>query len=648
MPYTLETKDGIVIPNVPDNVDPNGEEAKSLVMAARQQRDQSSNDEGFMQQAGSMATGMADIAGAGIYGGAKQMGEGLSMLGGFQGVGTDSMPQSISNAQAMGDKYMPDYQLGADAQNLPNMAGNLYNEYMPDSFKQHIDGALSVAKPWMEDALNLGNTMGDNVHDSMMDTAGRLRDKGYGGMADFQTEGANILATGARMVPDTAASIVGGMAARPLGALMPDDLSVNSMKALTEVTNQPTPSAMAVSAATESNQIPALIQQSANPKKAAIRGRLESRNAPSSEAGLMLTEGGRVVNDPMSAHFDDEFLQVLKTIGNEDREKFNEMLDIKEHGKMFPLEEGANRPSDVSGQSLMNRIDIITDVNRASGEAIDGVAESLRGSPVDFEPSINKFLSSLEKKGATYNPELGELEFTEKSILGRNPAAASLLNEIVDYMQVGGNPDAFDVHELKRFIDDQVTYGKTSNKGSSATADGILKTLRFDIDGALDGKFPEYDKVNTDYSKTIGALNEIDRIAGPQIDIEGVNPEKAVGNLMRRIMSNAQSATALRNSLTEIDEMAKSYGGEFGDNLSAQAYFANELDARLGSSSKTSAQGIVESGALNAASNAADMAGALDTTMFMTRAALKRLKKNKATTQQEKFDKMRELLNREQ
>ena len=38
MPYTIRTKDGIEIPNVPDNVDKNSPQARALVQAERAKR----------------------------------------------------------------------------------------------------------------------------------------------------------------------------------------------------------------------------------------------------------------------------------------------------------------------------------------------------------------------------------------------------------------------------------------------------------------------------------------------------------------------------------------------------------------------------------------------------------------------------------
>jgi|TARA_R110000744_G_C19353826_1_gene560659 hypothetical protein len=558
------------------------------------------------------ASGIADLAGAGAYSGLQQGMEGLSMLGGLRGIGTNSMPQSIENAQAM-TAAMPEYNLGDNGRRVMGALSDAYEEYMPDK-----------AKPWAEAAMTLGESSGDWVLDKT---------------------GSPLAATATRMIPDTMAAVLGGGAARSGGALLPDGIPDKAILNATDLTNQPAGGGVLSKVMSDIPKTPAIVQQTLSPKKASIRGRLEAGTSPASEANLMLDGFGKVVKDPMSAYFDDEFLHVIKSLGPEDKKKVLEMTQLKEHGIEFPLMEGDGRPSNVAGASLMERIDIIREVNEFSGRQIDIEARNLKGQPVDFSQPVSEFLEALESKGATYNKETRSLNFTEKSIIGRNPAAKALLNEIVDYMSVDEAIDASGVHDLKRFIDDQVAYGKSSQQGSSATADKIIKKLRAGVDSVLDNKFPAYDKANTDYSKTIKALTNIKDISG-KADLEADSAGNAAGILMRRIMSNATSGTNLRDSMSNLDSLANEYGGGFKDSLSTQSYYANKLDRDFGASAKTSFQGQNEAGILATAVDGVSVAGQLDPTFFMTTQALKRLKKNKKITTKEKFAKIYELLGR--
>ncbi len=100
-------------------------------------------------------------------------------------------------------------------------------------------------------------------------------------------------------------------------------------------------------------------------------------------------------------------------------------------------------------------------------------------------------------------------------------------------------PDAYELHRMKRFIDEQVAYGKVG-EGLTGKSESVLKSLRRDIDSALDNKFESYDKANTMYSDTIQALDDIQTVAGKRMDLSGENANKALGTLMRRVLGNAQ------------------------------------------------------------------------------------------------------------
>ncbi|MFQ5519094.1 MAG: hypothetical protein ACE5E3_03735 [Mariprofundus sp.] len=157
----------------------------------------------------------------------------------------------------------------------------------------------------------------------------------------------------------------------------------------------------------------------------------------------------------------------------------------------------------------------------------------------------------------------------------------------------GKAPDAYDVHRAKRFISSQVSYGKQS-KGLSAGAENIVKRLRRNLDQALDAQFPEYKKVNDVYGSARSAIDNIQRAAGSSVKMEGANADKALGTVLRRVLSNTQSRVNLIDSMAEVDQVLKTAGKKTGDDLVAQAMFADELDRMFGAAARTSLKGQVE------------------------------------------------------
>ena len=138
----------------------------------------------------------------------------------------------------------------------------------------------------------------------------------------------------------------------------------------------------------------------------------------------------------------------------------------------------------------------------------------------------------------------------------------------------GANPDAFELHRMKRFIDEVVTYGK-AGEGLTGKTERILKQLRTNLDSTLDDAFPAYNEANTIYADTIGALDALQDVAGRKMDLFGPNADKATGTLLRRMMSNAQSRVNLVDAVDNLEVVAKRYGSKFGDDISTQMLFVH-------------------------------------------------------------------------
>jgi hypothetical protein len=159
----------------------------------------------------------------------------------------------------------------------------------------------------------------------------------------------------------------------------------------------------------------------------------------------------------------------------------------------------------------------------------------------------------------------------------------------------GATPDAHELHRMKRYIDEIVTYGK-EGEGLKGKTERILKSLRRDLDDTLDSNFPDYNTANTTYADTVGALDAFQDVAGKKMDLFGVNADKATGTLLRRMMSNAQSRVNLVDAVDTLESISKKYGGQFTDDISSQMLFVDELDNVFGSVARTSLAGETAKG----------------------------------------------------
>ena len=211
---------------------------------------------------------------------------------------------------------------------------------------------------------------------------------------------------------------------------------------------------------------------------------------------------------------------------------------------------------------------------------------------------------------------------------------------------------------MKKFIDEQVTFGKSA-EGLSGKTESVLKNLRRNLDKTLDSTFTEYDRVNTTFAETIGAIDALQDVAGKKLDLTGKSADEATGQLLRRVMSNAQSRVNLVDALDQIEGVATKFkdrrigsAGEFllegpaaarrgfDDDLLSQVLFADELDKVFGSTARTSFKGQIEQ-AVGRAGGAVTPGGQQN---LIVEAAGKLAEKARGINQENAFKSIKELL----
>ena len=199
--------------------------------------------------------------------------------------------------------------------------------------------------------------------------------------------------------------------------------------------------------------------------------------------------------------------------------------------------------------------------------------------------------------GITLNDDLTP-NFTGSDIEGLKAPEAAIKRLVNRMGQNGGAPDAYEMHRLKRYIDETVSYGK-AGEGLTGKTQSIMKSLRRNLDGILDDMSPEYNRVNTTYSDTIEALNSFQEAMGRSTNLSSRNADKAVGVKLRSIMSKSQQRAKLLDSIDELESVSFRYGAIFDDSLLPQVMFVEDLDDVFGTGSRTSFKGEITRGINN-------------------------------------------------
>lgn len=337
-------------------------------------------------------------------------------------------------------------------------------------------------------------------------------------------------------------------------------------------------------------------------------------------AGKVKTD--RIAKEAIDRGMDEGTAAVVKGSSATDKQKMLKMLDIMEKSKKNKLYSVNNRPSDVAGESLMERVGYIKNVNQAAGRKLDRVAQSLKGQPVDYQKPVDQFLSDLQGMDVKIDPQTMKLDF-QGSVLEGLPGPQRTINRVMLRMRATKTPDAFDLHRMKKFLDEGLDFDKSKGTGLTKRVEATLKSLRHNLDEALDTQFPEYNTVNTAYSETKNAVNMLQKGVGPSVNLSSDLADKSTGKALRKVLSNYSSRENLMDALEEVDRVAKTYSTKpslskeigpfigagktmpkFEDDLTAQILFADELDDIFGSNARTSFRSEVARGGKQAAKDA--------------------------------------------
>lgn len=310
----------------------------------------------------------------------------------------------------------------------------------------------------------------------------------------------------------------------------------------------------------------------------------------------MVDGAGKVVKDKKAIEtikqgFDEGVVSTIKGSSDIDKRRMLQMVDKLEKGKKNALYSAKNRPADVAGDSLLRKVDFVKKNNSDAGKQLDVVAKRLKGKNVDVSSAVNTFLKDAENMGVTFDDKL--VPNFEGSNIETIAPARKLIKDLTSRIRRNENPDAFQSHEFKKFIDENVSFGKRK-AGLGGKTESIAKKLRKNIDEVLDSEFPDYNEANTRYSDTIGVLDSLQDASGSKVNLFGPNAEKAMGTVLRRLMSNTQSRVNLMDSIKDVEAVSRKYGGDFGDDILTQMLFADELDAMFGSPARTSFQGEIK------------------------------------------------------
>ncbi len=247
-------------------------------------------------------------------------------------------------------------------------------------------------------------------------------------------------------------------------------------------------------------------------------------------------------------------------------------------------------PFEIVGRPIVDRLKTLDTQVKKFALQLDSVAQDLKGVTVgDVSKIDDTVVSGLNKLQIGVNKE--GLDFVGSSLEGVGNSG-TIVNNVFKRLQTAR--DAFDLHNLKKYIDANVSYGKRV-EGLDSGAESLLKTWRKAIDDTLDTQFEAYNKVNTELAKRISPIEELKGLLknADGLDTDLLN-EKA-GILARRITSAAPSNPEIKQVLRNLDSFTSGKGKTLGKIENLQDLY-NILNKYYDIAPKTGFQNLTKEG----------------------------------------------------
>lgn len=283
--------------------------------------------------------------------------------------------------------------------------------------------------------------------------------------------------------------------------------------------------------------------------------------------------------------------------------KTPEAKTLIETVKNFAIGKSKTSPFEVVGRPIVTRLKTLDEQVKNFASELDTVAQNLKGKVVnDLTKIQGSVLDGLDKLQIRIAD--GGLDFTGSTLEGIGNSGKIIDNV---YKRIEKANDAFDLHNLKKYIDANVSYGKRV-EGLDAGAERLLKTWRKAIDNTLDTQFTAYNKVNTELTKRIAPLEDLKGILKNADGLDTDLLSEKAGIIARRITSAAASNPEIKQVLRNLDKFTSAKGKTLGKIENLQDLY-NVLNKYYDIAPKTGFQNLVKEGTAEATGLYDEVAG---------------------------------------
>ncbi len=270
-------------------------------------------------------------------------------------------------------------------------------------------------------------------------------------------------------------------------------------------------------------------------------------------------------------------IAIVKASQKGDYDAYRKMIKIAQSDDVLTVK----RPVETAGETFIKRLEDLNTAKQKSGAEIGEIAQTRLNREI---PQLNRVVSQLDDelaaRGVTVSK--GKLNF-EGSDFEDLPGIQRLM-QTVHKRASELESNGLKSHNLKRFIDEQVAYGKQA-EGLTGSAERLIKDFRRSIDSVLDAADGSYNVANQRYSTAINAQQNARKILGRDFNITDDFASMRAGEVSNRVLGNA--AARPLQMLSDVEKATRELGYKYNDNVIAQVKFADMLDDIVGPPSRS-------------------------------------------------------------
>lgn len=440
---------------------------------------------------------------------------------------------------------------------------------------------------------------GGSIDDAAATVKG-VQDNGLGqtlGDKAFEATNNPALATAAMMLPDAAAAIVGGKAAKSgiddALARLPKKPPVTLIDDTGRASKQ-FKAALKDNGVTLENIFPedlAGLPANVTPKQAAsmiVAKKIKEGSTDGYLAAKKIDSSGSIIDDQAAINaikqgYEAGDVQAIKVANDATKNGMRAMVDMRRkiHGNTFEALDKS--PSDVIGRSAMDRVLYIKDKATQSAKELNALVDGkLKGQTVNTGNVVSRLKDELDNIGVKFDLERpSKIEDWARSEISKDPAAQRVINDTIDLLSERGPADAQRAHKVKKQLDRMIDF-KRNSFDLTPTGERIAQAIRAELNEAVRSVSPEYAKINDTLKDSLTALDDFQTVMGKKFDIADLNASSKAGLDLRKMISKYKVKEDQRSAISQLDDVANALGGNFRDDIKQLTQFNKILEKRFG------------------------------------------------------------------